>query len=94
VYGMVSSMYEEFGVPLAVTGTAVGIVSIIGYTPDLFFGPILGGILDAQGDAGYASLFGFFLVIGIVGFLAGVLAMVLNKRRKAKEAAAGIVHQL
>lgn len=37
---------EEGKVPLYLTGTAVGLVSIIGYTPDIFSGPLFGILLD------------------------------------------------
>ena len=38
------AILEEGAVPAAVTGTATGIVSIIGYTPDIFV-PLAGGYL-------------------------------------------------
>jgi hypothetical protein len=31
---------------LALTGTAVGLVSLTGYTPDIFAGPAMGYLLD------------------------------------------------
>ena len=33
---------EEAKIPLAVTGTAVGFISIVGYTPDIFAGLVMG----------------------------------------------------
>ncbi len=36
VRGVYYAMIEKGGVPLALTGTATGIVSVIGYTPDIF----------------------------------------------------------
>ena len=73
---------------MAVTGTAIGIVSIIGYTPDLLFGPILGGMLDRQGADGYLSIFIFFAALGVIGLLGSVLAMFLNKKRRKASAPA------
>lgn len=32
---------EEGKIPLAITGTAVGFISIVGYTPDIFAGPLM-----------------------------------------------------
>lgn len=84
VYGLTSSLYEEYNIPLAVTGTAIGIVAILGYTPDLLFQPILGGFLDKQGDAGYQSIFVFFLVIAAVGLAGAVAAFFLSKKQRAK----------
>jgi MFS family permease len=81
VYGTLGSLYEEYRIPVAYTGTAIGIVSIIGYTPDLFFGPLLGSWLDSQGDAGFVSIFVFFGVVALIGLGASVVAMYLNKRK-------------
>lgn len=38
--------FEEAKIPVALTGTAVGLVSIIGYTPDIFSGPMFGILVD------------------------------------------------
>jgi len=35
-------------IPLALTGTAVGLVSLVGYTPDIFAGPIIGYLLESS----------------------------------------------
>ena len=40
------SILRDGGIPLAVSGTAIGIVSIIGYTPDIFATPLYGYLLD------------------------------------------------
>ena len=42
--GIYFALLEEGGVPVAVTGTAAGIVSAVGFTPDIFM-PLLGGVL-------------------------------------------------
>ncbi len=69
--GIYFALLEEGGVPLVVTGTAAGIVSMIGYTPDVFM-PMLGGIfLDRYpGGSGYRYLFAVVLVLCILGLLA------------------------
>jgi len=33
-------------IPLLATGTAVGLISIVGYTPDVFSGPLIGYLLE------------------------------------------------
>ena len=40
--GIYFSLLEQGGIPIAVTGTATGVISLIGYTPDIFM-PTLGG---------------------------------------------------
>jgi nitrate/nitrite transporter NarK len=69
--GIYFALLDEGGIPLAVTGTAAGVISVIGYTPDIFM-PLLGGvILDRlPGTEGY-KLF-FLLVAGMcaIGLMA------------------------
>lgn len=68
--GLYFAIMEESGIPLKYTGTAVGVVSIIGYTPDIFMGPILGYFLDTfPGLQGHQYLFGFCSVFLIIGFI-------------------------
>jgi len=69
--GIYFSLLEQGGVPIAVTGTATGIISLIGYTPDIFV-PTLGGmILDANpGAAGYQDFFLFITVLSSIGLIA------------------------
>ena len=55
-------------IPLILTGTAVGVISIVGYTPDIFFGPIMGYLLDnSPGITGYQNLFWLLVVFSFVG---------------------------
>jgi sugar phosphate permease len=37
---------EETKIPLSLTGTAVGLASIVGFTPDIFSGPMFGILVD------------------------------------------------
>lgn len=59
--GVYFALLEEGAVPIAVTGTAVGVVSFVGYTPDAFVGPISGLILDAFPGTEGQRYFMFFL---------------------------------
>lgn len=84
--GIYFALLEEGGVPSAVTGTAAGVVSAIGFTPDVFM-PLVGGvILDAwPGAAGYRY---FFMVIAVLCAL-GTLAAGLLVRSAAAGAGSG-----
>ena len=69
--GIYFSLFEQGGIPVGVTGTATGIVSVIGYTPDVFVPALAGMVLDAYpGAEGYQTL---FLLIGGMSFL-GLMA--------------------
>lgn len=64
------AVMESGQIPLALTGTAVGLISLIGYTPDIFAGPAMGYLLDsAPGQTGHQNVFwmlaGFALIGGI-----------------------------
>lgn len=83
--GVYFALLPEAGVPLALTGTAVGIVSLVGYTPDVFFGPLMGWILDGKpGVEGHQDLFFVLSVFALVGLIATMLfARVSLKRNPA-----------
>ncbi len=62
---------EEAKIPLAVTGTAVGFISVIGYTPDIFTGLINGYFLDAYDEVvGHQIVFGIMFIFTLIGCIA------------------------
>jgi sugar phosphate permease len=74
--GIYFAMFEEGGVPLALTGTATGIVSVIGYTPDIFM-PLAGGaLLDGYpGALGYRYFFTFIAGLSLIGLMAAFIIL-------------------
>lgn len=73
--GIYFSLLEQGGIPMVVTGTATGIVSVIGYTPDVFLPTLAGMILDANpGAEGYQNLFLFIAALNFVGLIAAYVA--------------------
>lgn len=68
------AVMKEGRIPLALTGTAVGVISFIGYTPDIFAGPMIGYFLDGwKGEQGHAYLFYTLAGFSFVGLLASIL---------------------
>jgi len=62
---------EETKIPLAVTGTAVGFISVIGYTPDIFTGLINGYFLDKYNEVvGHQITFGIMFGFALIGLVA------------------------
>jgi nitrate/nitrite transporter NarK len=58
-------------IPLVLTGTAVGLISLIGYTPDIFAGPAMGYLLDSSpGLAGHQHVFWMLAIFSFVGGIA------------------------
>lgn len=68
------AVLEEAKIPLAITGTAVGFISVVGYTPDIFAGPLMGYFLDANpGAVGLEHTFGLMVGFSVVGLVASVV---------------------
>jgi Na+/melibiose symporter-like transporter len=77
IYG-VRALYfavmREAGFPVGLTGTAVGIVSFAGFTPDIFFGPWMGHLLDrSPGPTGHADLFLLLSAFSLLGLVAALM---------------------
>lgn len=72
--GVYFALFEEARVPLAFTGSAVGVVSVIGYTPEVFAGPMMGYLLDrSPGASGHQHVFGVVAAFAVVGLVATLL---------------------
>ena len=55
------------------TGTAVGLVSVIGYTPDVYIAAVAGFLIDqSPGLAGFQHLFMLLLGFSVVGAIAAI----------------------
>jgi sugar phosphate permease len=71
--GVYFALFEEGSVPIEATGTAVGLVSAIGYTPDVFVALVGGWLLDrSPGVAGHQHFFVFLSVFATIGLLASL----------------------
>ena len=82
--GIYFALMEESSVPLALTGTTVGLISMIGFTPDFFAYPLVGWFIDNFGAvSGYHYYFNLLACAALIGvFLTLVLAW-LNHAKKA-----------
>jgi sugar phosphate permease len=76
--GLYWSILERCNIPPRVTGLAIGVISLIAYTPDVYLPRINGYFAEHYtGLAVYQMYFGF---IGLSGIL-GVIAVLVLKRR-------------
>jgi nitrate/nitrite transporter NarK len=83
IRGIYYALLQETGTPPKITGTTVGIMSFVGYTPEIFFAPIAGRILDASpGIPGHQNYFLFLAAISLIG-LAVVFYLVRTIKRSA-----------
>ena len=79
MYGVIFSSVSEAGISRKMTGTVIGIASIIGYLPDSIYSVLFGRWLDDKGAAGYTNIFMFLVASGIVG---AVLAIWIYRHGK------------
>ena len=74
VYGLRTlyfSIMENGQIPLLLTGTAVGLMSLVGYAPDIFSGPLIGYFLDDYpGIQGHQYVFLMLAIFSFFGALA------------------------
>jgi MFS family permease len=69
------AVMQEGKIPLVLTGTAVGLISLIGYTPDIFASPAFGYLLDAHKgqEQGFQNVFWMLTAFSVVGCIASVI---------------------
>jgi|TARA_B110000971_G_scaffold221839_1_gene270937 nitrate/nitrite transporter NarK len=71
--GLYFAIIEETKTPIQMTGTLVGIISIIGFTPDIFMSLFIGYLLGEKPSiTEYQHLFTIFTIIPIIGLLAAL----------------------
>ncbi|WP_461444122.1 MFS transporter [Maribacter sp.] len=78
------AVMQEGRIPLKLTGTAVGLISVVGYTPDIFAGPAYGYLLDAHPgkEIGHQNVFWMLVAFSFVGGVASVVYYRLYGRKK------------
>ena len=68
--GLYFSILNDGDIPIALSGTAIGIVSIIGYSPDIFATPLYGYLLDSYpGIKGHQLIFMILTGFSIIGLI-------------------------
>jgi sugar phosphate permease len=83
--GIYFALLEETAVPKEFTGTAVGVVSFLGYTPDMFVGVVGGWLIhdDQFGFVvGYQLFFWLLAAMSVLGALAAI-GVLRNPSRNA-----------
>ncbi len=72
---------EEGKIPLALTGTAVGFISLVGYTPEIFSGPMIGILLDnSPGELGHQHVFLVLAGFTLIGLITSIIFYKISKR--------------
>ncbi|MEM6271708.1 MAG: MFS transporter [Bacteroidota bacterium] len=84
--GLYFALTQEGKVPLALTGTAIGLMSVIGYTPDIFMGPLMGHLLDrSPGATGHQHVFLMMAGFASLGLLTTLVFRGVIRRKRVLE---------
>lgn len=83
IQSMHFSIMEEGDYPLEITGTAMSIITPLGYSAE-FFMPMIGGIcLDTwAGATGYKVFFMILVALSVVGLIASIVWMAITKEKR------------
>ncbi len=90
--GIYFALLEDSGIPRRLTGTAVGIISFVGYAPEIYMGPLTGWLIrEARADGnvlvGYQRIFTILFALCLAGVLAAwALRWFGGKKRQATNA--------
>lgn len=83
--GIYFALLEETQTPKYLTGAAIGMISLVGYTPEIFFAPIAGRILDANpGIVGHQN---YFVLLAAIAALGATVVLWLLWLRRPESAA-------
>lgn len=80
-----SSPLSELGIPMRIFGTAAGLLSVIGFMPDVFIHTWYGSMIDASGTAAFNMIFIIEALIAAVGILCLVMCMRTVKKHLASK---------
>ncbi len=90
--GLYFAIMEEGQMPLAYTGSAVGLVSMIGYTPDVFMGPLMGHLLDGSpGASGHRHVFLVITAFSVAGLIASLFFIRSSQKKNRAKLQAEVV---
>jgi hypothetical protein len=82
IRGLYWSLLDRCNVPLETMGLAIGLISVLGYSPDVFL-PLMNGYLTQNfpGVFGYQLYFGYVAAMAALGGFAGLaLRNMLNRK--------------
>ncbi len=86
--GVYFALFEETNIAGSLTGTTVGLISVVGFAPDIFFNSIVGRILDASpGIKGFHHFYLFLCLFAAMGIIATLLLA-----HRSKKTLSGIQH--
>ena len=83
--GIYFSLFQEAKMPLMYTGSAIGLISVIGYSPDMFSVYLFGLLIDlSPGSTGYQYVFGLVAASSVAGLIAALKFQGLLKSQNSR----------
>ncbi len=83
IRGIFWATLDSCGIPTRIKGLAIGVISLIGYSPDIYLPLINGAILERYPDKfGYGIYFAGIVVMGLLGTAAAWRLHVIVSRRE------------
>ncbi|NOS34884.1 hypothetical protein, partial [Acinetobacter baumannii] len=77
------AVIDDAGIPVDKTGRVSGIVSAIGYLPDVFMYTMVGGWFDTHpGKAGFDMMFIYAIIMGLMCIVFSLLLAFVIRRKK------------
>ena len=84
IRGIFWATLDSCDIPVRIKGLAIGVISLIGYSPDIYLPLINGPLLERYpGKLGYSIYFGGIVIFGLLGTLSAWRLHVLVSRREA-----------
>ena len=79
IRGLYFSILKDGKIPYILSGTAIGLISMVGYSPDIFATPLYGYLLDNYpGIKGHQYVFLILFISSIVGIYVGLKFKKIN----------------
>ena len=80
IRGLYFSILKDGKIPYILSGTAIGLISIVGYSPDIFATPLYGYLLDNYpGILGHQYVYLILFISSIIGIYVSLKFKTLNK---------------
>ncbi len=82
-----SSPLSELGIPMRIFGTAAGLLSVIGFCPDVFIHTWYGAMIDSMGNGAYNMIFAIEAIFAVAGIFFLFMCLRTVKKHLAAKAA-------
>ncbi len=74
------SLLTELRIPPRISGTALALITLVGYMPDLFMHTMFGTWLDEHGQEGFAMIFKYVAAIGGIGVVLALISTLMSAK--------------